>query len=267
MPRSGTSWIGEILNSSPATIYKYQPLFSYAFKGRLTPASTATDIGNFFKDIAKFDDDFLDQRQARAAGCLPIFSKDQPTHMVYKEVRYHHLLPDLLKHAPQLRLVAVIRNPLSVIASWFSAPREFRHDLGWTVAEEWRHAPSKNQGRPEEFFGFQKWLETTHMFHKLQEIHPDRVRILEYDALAEDLRAEVQRLFHFCGLQVTEQTEEFLKRSTEIEVRGTYSVFRTGGTREKWREVLPPEIAEAIVRETRKAGLGRYLRSVRGDKR
>ena len=32
VPRSGTSWLGQILDSSPKVRYKFQPLFSYAFK-------------------------------------------------------------------------------------------------------------------------------------------------------------------------------------------------------------------------------------------
>ena len=39
-PRSGTTWIGEIVNSSPRTIVKYQPLFSYALKDYLSPGSS-----------------------------------------------------------------------------------------------------------------------------------------------------------------------------------------------------------------------------------
>ena len=32
VPRSGTSWFGELFNSSPRVAYRFQPLFSYAFK-------------------------------------------------------------------------------------------------------------------------------------------------------------------------------------------------------------------------------------------
>ena len=39
VPRSGTSWIGEIINSSPNVLYKFQPLFSYALKDFLTTFS------------------------------------------------------------------------------------------------------------------------------------------------------------------------------------------------------------------------------------
>ena len=61
LPRSGTTWVGEILNSSPSTNYKYQPLFSYAHKDYLTNASTKHDIANFFERISCCKDEFTNQ--------------------------------------------------------------------------------------------------------------------------------------------------------------------------------------------------------------
>lgn len=44
VPRSGTSWLGQLFNSSERVAYRYQPLFSYAFKGRLNENSTLDEI-------------------------------------------------------------------------------------------------------------------------------------------------------------------------------------------------------------------------------
>jgi hypothetical protein len=62
VPRSGTTWLGEIINSSPKTAYRYQPLFSYAHKDFLTNASTKTEINEFFIRLLQCEDDFV-QRQ------------------------------------------------------------------------------------------------------------------------------------------------------------------------------------------------------------
>ena len=53
VPRSGSTWLGQIFNSSSLVIYKYQPLFSYAFKGRLSPQSTNNKIVQFFDEIPR----------------------------------------------------------------------------------------------------------------------------------------------------------------------------------------------------------------------
>jgi len=259
VPRSGTTWVGEILNSSPQTVYKYQPLFSYAFKSFLTPESPAQEIQKFFRLLAARRERFLDQEEARLEGTLPTFFKRSPTHLVYKEVRYHHILDNMLKKASDIRLVAVIRNPLSVVSSWVSALDEFRKDQGWIVAQEWKYATRKNRGRPEEFFGFEKWKEATQLFLNLELQFPDKVYVLNYETLVHSPEREVDNLFRFCKLKVSSQTRKFLAESTAVEKPGTYSVYRAGKTTRKWKTFLSPEIAESIVKETRAANLQRYL--------
>jgi len=256
--------VGELLNSSPRTIYKFQPLFSYALKDYLSPESSTADIDRFFGLLARTSDAFLDQEKARGEGSLPKFAKLEPTHVVYKEVRYHHLLANMLDKAADVRLVAVIRNPLSVIASWVSAPREFRRDHGWQISEEWRLAPSKNRGRAEEFFGFEKWKEAAHIFLALENRFRDRVHVLLYEDLVQSAATSVDRLFEFCGLALTRQTRDFLADSTRLDVPDVYSVYRSGNIGAKWKSVLSPEIIDAITVLTRSAGLGRFLTEAEG---
>ena len=153
VPRSGTSWIGEILNSSPHTAYRFQPLFSYTLRDFLTNASTREDIDLFFQELLHIDDAFINQTVKRQSGDFPQFNKGEITHVVYKEVRYINILFNMMRRAEDVHLCAVIRNPLSVINSWLMAPREFRADLGWSELEEWRYALKKNLNRPEEFNG------------------------------------------------------------------------------------------------------------------
>jgi hypothetical protein len=259
VPRSGTSWLGEILNSSPATVYKFQPLFSYRFKSFLGPTSSAAEIDDFFRRVAASSDDFLDQTERRSSGSLPTFDKERPTHLVYKEVRYHHILPNLLERCPELRLVSIVRNPIAVISSWLRAPREFRADLGWQPLEEWRRAPSKNQGRPEEFYGYEKWKEATRLFFALEREHSGRVVVVDYHQLVTDRHAAVERIFDCCGLAITRQTEDFLARSASRDVDDPYGVYRSRSTDDEWTRHLDAEIAAAIAADLRGDDLERLL--------
>ncbi len=259
VPRSGTSWLGEIFNSSPHTIYKYQPLFSYALKGFLTPLSSPEEVDRFFRLLAITADDFIDQVERRANGALPVFAKENPTHLVYKEVRYHNILANLLQCDRELRLVAIIRNPLAVLASWLATPREFRRDLGWVESEEWRYARLKNQARPEEFYGYEKWKEATVIFMNLAEQHPDRVRVVTYHDLVSRTVPRVDTLFDFCGLPCSAQTLSFLERSRAEQHPDPYSVFRATAGDEKWTGVLDPRIAEAVVDDLRGTELQCFL--------
>lgn len=258
VPRSGTTWLGEIFNSSPRVIYKYQPLFSYAFKDFLGPDSARQEIDAFFEALRTSEDAFLDRTEERARGMLATFTKEEPTHVVYKEVRYHHILHNLLRRAPDVRLVACVRNPLSVINSWLRAPREFRSDLGWQAHEEWREAPKKNLDRPEEFNGYERWKEATRIFLDLGHRYPERVRVVEYRELLADPEREVARLFGFCSLPVGEQTRVFLDRSTSESHPDAYSVFRAGQSDEKWQAELDPAIADEILADLAGTPLARF---------
>ena len=77
VPRSGSSWLGEILNSSPETKYCYQPLFSYELKSFLDENSNTKTIQHFFDKLSNTEDDFILQKEARKNNRLPIFKKEQ----------------------------------------------------------------------------------------------------------------------------------------------------------------------------------------------
>ena len=257
VPRSGSTWLGEIFNSSPTVRYLYQPLFSYALKDFLGPHPNAGDVDRFFDALATTEDDFMLQRDARARGILPTFEKDDAFSIVYKEVRYMHILEGLMMADPNLKLVGLIRSPLGVLASWKSAPKEFHPD--WTFSEEWRYAHLKNNGRPENFFGFEKWLETCHLFTRLAERYPDRVTLVRYIDLLRDTASITHGLFEFSGLSVGPQTQTFLNESAGKSINDTYSVFRQKSSDEAWKTRLSDQIVEEVTRLTHEAGFAKYL--------
>lgn len=246
VPRSGTSWIGEIVNSSPHVIYRYQPLFSFALRDFLTPASDREEIEHFFEVLAQTEDDFLDQKGRRTDGRFPQFAKSDPTHVAYKEVRFHNVLWNLLRKHEEVLLCAVIRNPLAVVCSWLAAPREFRRDLGWRESDEWRYALRKNLNRPEEFNGYEKWKEAALMFLELKRQYPERVFILRYSDLLKDPHQKTRTLFRFLGLEVTASTTDFLTTSRSVTVDDPYSVFQAENPDSKWRKELDPAIVAEI---------------------
>ena len=248
VPRSGSTWLGQIFNSCPQVVYKYQPLFSYAFKGRLDPTSTTEQIREFFGEIAEAKDEFLDQVEAVEAGIVPDFGvKETPRFVVYKEVRYHHILENLVRQDSGLKLVGLIRNPLSVLASWRKAPREFHPD--WNFENEWRTAEKKNQGRPEEFYGFDKWIEFGTILMRLEKAYPDRVRLVGYSDLIRNTRNIIEDVFEFCGIPMGPETIKFIDESRRSHQDDVYSVFKSKTDDAVWEEVLPPRIVEAVREE------------------
>src|SRR5690606_23644306 len=118
VPRSGSTWLGSIFDSHPNVVYKHQPLFSYAFKDFLKPDSNSGQIDTFFRNISTSQDDFLDQVVGKRQGLIPSFQKGTPLMVVYKEVRYHHILRNMLEQSKSIKVVGLIRNPLAALYSW-----------------------------------------------------------------------------------------------------------------------------------------------------
>lgn len=254
-PRSGTTWIGQILNSAPQVAYRFQPFFAYAFRPQADAARTPQDLDALLQAIAETDDDFVLQRgERRLARRELAFEKAEPTHLVYKEVRYHHLLP-LMMQVPRFSGVGIVRNPFDVLSSWVNAPREF--DPAWDFADEWRHAPSKNAGRPEDFYGYEGWKRAALIFRHMAAQHPGRFHILDYDAVVRDPQREMAALFEALGLSFGPQVEAFVASSTSSDDGDPYGVFRSGETARR-ASPLTPEIRDWIAHDLEQSGLSRY---------
>jgi hypothetical protein len=260
-PRSGTSWLGEILNSHPGVAYRYQPLFAWAFQGRLTPHSTRDEVHQLLGEWLETDDDFVLQRGSARLGRTPDFpDKDEkPSLLVTKMVRHHHLLPLLFDCVPGLRVIGIVRNPCAVVNSFLRTSREWRPE--WDPDLEWREAPSKNDGRPEQYYGFEGWKRLASQFLALAAQRPGSFLDLRYEALVTDPRRQVERVFAFAGLSVGDQTRAFVEDSSSDPDRGhDHGVFKHPDVVHRWRDELAPRIREAIHEDLAGGPLERFLR-------
>jgi len=255
-PRSGSSWLGQILNSSANVCFRFQPLFSYAFKDYLNDKSSREDVLGFFENIAKSSDDFLLQKDKIANGEYPLFKKDvNLTHIIYKEVRYHNILENLLAQDKESKVIGLIRTPYAVIDSFLRSPKEFRKDLGWKVEEEWRYALKKNLNKSEEFFGYEKWKEVYFIFKELKREYKDRFLLVSYDDLIEDTVNQVKKIFKFCDMEINEQTYSFIQRSNVSGKKTVYSVYRDKKDDISWVNTLDKAIKSMIEVDLQKNGI------------
>lgn len=258
VPRSGSSWLGQIFKSSPQVAFRFQPLFAYAFKGRLGPQSERAECIRFFEDLLHTKDDFILQRDSRIHVDYPSFAEpEEATLLVMKEVRYHNILRNLMHQVPELKVVGLVRHPCAVIDSWIHAPREF--DPEWSVEEQWRTGALKNEGRPEEFFGFDKWKEVALLFLELSSAYPDRLKVLRYADLNADPVSVVRDLFAFCGTEFSPEVERFIQESRSKEGNDANSIYRKARPDDAWKKRLPKTIADAIHDELKGGPLERFL--------
>ena len=228
VPRSGSTWLGEIFNSHGDVKYCFQPLFSYKLKGFLTENSSCDDIDDFYNLLSETEDDFINQKIERKSKNLPIFKKSLiPSHIVYKEVRYHYILDNMLRKHRDLKLILLVRDPVMVMNSWINAPKEF--DSTWSVSEQILSAAAKNMEAKENFYGLNAWIKTTKKFEYLAKKHPSKVYLLNYEHLKKDPMAKTKEIFNFCNLDLQDSTINFIKQSQVENVEDPYSVFRANG--------------------------------------
>lgn len=235
LPRSGTTWLGQLLNAHPEVLYRYQPLFSYEFKDYLSAHFSIEDLDNFHSELVDAKSGFTSPEHT--------FSKVTPSLLLYKNVRYHHLAKRMLEMS-DIKIIFISRDPVSVINSWYNAPREFYPE--WSIEEEWEFAPSKNQGRLEEFFGFDGWRRAELIHRKNASHFGERVKIVSYDALTNDTTHNIKDMVEWVGLEYHDQITNFIEASTERDTENTYSVFKKPASL-----TLPLGIKEKIIQCTK----------------
>lgn len=257
VPRSGTSWLGQIFNSHPNVTMRNQPLFSYEHKGRLNETSSQKEIYSFFEEIYNSRDDFA-LMASEAQKNYPIFSKStNQTHIIFKETRYLQIVENILAQCPNVKILGIVRNPLATLASWLQAPKEYNPE--WIFLDEWRLASSKNQNKPEEFYGFSKWKEVAENFLRFEEMYPNQFKLVRYDQLNENPLNIADELLKFCGLILHPQVEEFIKTSQSKHDADPYSVFRAKRSDNQWQKILPADVIKQVQKELANTPLQTFL--------
>lgn len=256
VPRSGSTWLGQIFNSSPHVLYRFQPNFAYSFPLSLSKDSSRDEIERFHKELLKCDDPFVTGRLSISGKEPPQFLKSRYAALVWKEVHCLFLSHTLLKNSDTY-VVGLIRSPLSTIASWINVPKEF--DPEWSVSEEWFDAPRKNEGKQSNYFGYKKWKEVALLFERLIEEYPGRFYLLTYDNLLRQTTETVTELFQFVGLELSDQTKAFLNNSRSKSDHDAYGVFKTRKKDDGWRTKLPMEVIQYIQEDLRGTSLEKYI--------
>lgn len=256
VPRSGSTWLGQIFNSSPNVLYRFQPNFAYSFPLSLRENSNEHEINTFHKELINCNDPFVAGQISISGKGTPRFRKNDYKALVWKEVHYLFLSRTLLSNSDTY-VIGLVRSPLATLASWISVPKEF--DPAWKVSEEWLEAPLKNEGKAINYFGYKKWKEVALLFEDLKAEFPERFRMLTYDSLLHQTNEKIEELFYFVGLDFSQQTAEFLENSRSRSVRDAYGVFKQRNKDDEWKTRLPHDIIRAIQEDLRGTSLEKYI--------
>jgi len=258
VPRSGTNWLGQIFNSHLDVNFKFQPLFSYAFKDYLDENSTKEEIQQFFEEIAISDDYFLNLKDPVIHQNYPDFSKSESySTLVFKQIRYNHVVENMLSKNQVIKFVFIIRNPLAVMNSWIHTVMEFKPE--WDLDQEWKKAEKKNQNRVEEYFGYNKWKEAGNIFLDVHEKYPDRTMIINYNDLLLNTEPTVKKLFAFSNLSFDGQTKIFVEESKQRNDIDPNSVYKQKINDNAWKQNIPYYIIDAVRKDLENDRLAIYL--------
>jgi len=258
MPRSGTSWIGQIVDSAPEVRYRMSPMFSYSFKNAIREGATREQWLELLAASYDSRDEFINQTHRRSAGEYPTFEDklDAPPLLVFKFNRFHNILEEMMQLLSEARVVSIVRHPCGAIHSWLTAPREFPPDAD--PLEHWRSGAVKKTGFGD-YFGFEDWKWTTRLHLRLASEYPERFRVMRYEHYVANARQDTRQLFEFLGLPVGPQTERFLVESQSTTVASEYAVYKPASVAQRWRDELQPGIREAIHAELRGSDLEEFL--------
>ena len=258
MPRSGTSWLSQIVDSSPIVRYRLSPFFSYSYKGLVDEHSGKEVYETVFRGAYHSHDDFMSRSRERAAGYYPSFDQKDfhPSVLAIKMTRFHNLITRMMELIDNLHMLALVRHPCGAIHSWLTAPGEF--PVGADPLVEWRTGVCRKNA-PEEFWGFNDWKKVTRLHLALEKRFPSRFSIVQYETLVEHTHEETRKMFDFLSLPFQEQTATFINASHRNHNSNEYSVFKKATVKDRWRSELNVGIQRSIISEITGTDLERFL--------
>ncbi|MDR5590577.1 sulfotransferase domain-containing protein [Christiangramia sp. SM2212] len=247
VPRSGSSWLGQILNSNENVEFKFQPNYAYSFPLELTENDSSEDINLFFEELRNTQDSFVNGKITISSKKGIEFNKKDTSCLVFKETHYINVLPNLLKKS-NIKILGLIRSPFAVINSWIKIPKEFNPE--WDLKEEWENASIKNSNKKSHYFGYNKWKEAAFLFLDLQEKYPDRFKIINYNSFLSSKISLTKEIYNFCGLEMSDQTLKFIEdSSTKNDADDAYSIFKRKDKDDQWSSELPQFIINQIRKD------------------
>lgn len=258
MPRCGSTWVSQMVAAHPAVRLKFCPLFSYEFRGRCDATSSASAWRALFREVYDTRGRFLDQEHLRDHGHVPAFDvAATPPVLAIKSNRFHDCTRSMVEQLPETRWLALVRDPVTSLASWVRNPTEFGAEDA--VETAWRTGGSR-KARAGEYWGFDDWKAVTTEHVALAAQHPDHFHLLAYEDLAPDPVAAADTVLRCAGLAPSPAVEAFARQSQARHTSAVRSVFKDPRQSRSTYDVLPADIVATIVSETRAAGLGRFLR-------
>lgn len=258
MPRSGTTWLSQIFESSPDFVVRLSPNYSRPLKNQLDLASSREDWFANLSAALTTDDPFMTQNYRRDTGELSTFpprSLQTVDRLAIKDTRFHDLYQRAMELCDEAQLIYLVRHPAGMLNSWWRS-KEFPAEADF--ATEWRGGACRKVEEPGEYWGFDDWCALTERYLTLEEQTPNRYRVCRYEDLVRDRERVAGELFAFAGYGLRPATRTFLQDSQSRHDSRAYAVFKNPSVADRWRSELPETIQEALRAELAGTPLARF---------
>lgn len=242
-PRSGSTWVQYVLENHDNISTRFQPMFSYEFKNKLSGDISRRDVEEYIQDLLSTSNEFvLSKSDFHKKNKIYLERRDKKNikYLLTKDVHGLNNLENILRVYPELKIIGLIRDPCGVINSYMNSRGEY---LGEEL--EWLTGGSKNKNQ-EYFWGYNKWKEIRRMFNKIQENYPENILIIKYeDLVRSDL--EFKKIFDYLGLEYQDGVMEYIKRCRSNDLGHDYQVCKSVRVVDNWKNELDKNIQEYII--------------------
>ena len=249
MPRSGTTWLSQIFESSPDFIVRLSPNYSWPLKNDLNLSSSREEWISSFTSALNTTDEFMTHNFRRVTGELstfPLRPIQTVKRLAIKDTRFHDLYQRCMELFSEAQTIYLVRHPGGMLNSWRRS-KEFPAKAAF--ADEWRGGACRKIEGPGEYWGFDDWRNLTTHYLTLEKQAPERFRVCRYEELVRNREQVSAELFEFAGCRLHPETCAFLQESMSRHDDRTYSVFKSPSVADRWRSELPGDIQKTIRAE------------------
>lgn len=256
-PRSGTTWLQQIIDSHPDASCKGEGLFSKDLfpltESIIAQRAKALQAKNerLFQHTGGYPLPLAEDGDHLAATAILLALRQQAGGRDYRA--YGEKTPENVfmfakfrQLFPKAKFIAIARDPRDVLTSawyFFRNPQPGQQDVGEMLAFLHSALPSLSEGaRVVQSFGQQ---------------HAEALRVVTYERLRQAPAPAVAEIFRFLGLAADEDiVADCLERTSFVKASGgrppgvaQNGAFVRNGMVGDWRTTLTPEMNDLILRE------------------
>lgn len=271
LPRSGTTWLGEIVNTIPRSAMLFEPLHlrrvpeaksaGFSWATLLESEAEHPEALEFIERILRgqFINEWI-ARDLKIKDCLGMKV------LIVKFVRAQRILEWMVSNFPIRRPLYIIRHPCAVVASQVRLEWKTRIDHSAVMGEPILRLFPHLTGFVEELETIEERLAAKWClgnYYALSRSKPYNFELVTYEQLVTDGPAQLERIFTALGFPVPEQAISNFKSPSVTTHFG--DPWSSGNPINNWTKILDKEQIKRILDVVESFGMNFYTEDLEPD--